>query len=314
MRLRAVPLAAALLLATGCGGGEEGAGPPPGRFVATSRALTPTAHLFGDPVEARVDVVVDHRRLDPDRVRVRFDFLPYRIIGGVRQSRREFSGFTRLRYELTLRCITIQCVPSRLASVLGGQEGRGERRTFRFRPARLLYEDPKTRRIRHLRRIWWPPLDAISGLSATSTAVQAGGSFNPSPGAEFSSTVAPMLAPSYRLSPPLLAGLLFTGAAALLALPAGMLAREVRRRRPEREGAEELPPLERALRVVEWSSGHGGAEERREALEALAWELDASGEAPRARDARALAWSPAEPRPEQLTELVATVRENRVPA
>ena len=35
-------------------------------------------------------------------------------------------------------------------SVLGGQEGRGERRTFRFKPARVVYDDPKTGKARAL--------------------------------------------------------------------------------------------------------------------------------------------------------------------
>jgi hypothetical protein len=293
VRLAAVVVAALGLLLAGCGDEEEGTAPPPGRFIATSRALTPTAHLFAEPVRARVDVVVDRRRLDPDRVELRVDFLPYRIIdGGIRRSRRDFSRFTRLRYELTLRCLTIRCVPSRIASILGQQEGRGERRTFRFKPARVVYEDPETGETRHLRRVWWPPLDAISALSATSTAVPVIGF---SPGAEFKSTVTPVLEPSYRLPPALLAAGLFGGAALLLVLPGLLVVREVRRRRPQHDDEPELPPLERALRVVEWSVEHGDDEARREALEALAFERDEAGDGERARAARELAWSPEEP-------------------
>lgn len=310
MRSLALAAVALVLLAAGCGDDERGAGPPPGRFVATSRDIT-KAHLFGDPVHARVDVVVDPRRLDPDRIRLRVDFLPYRIIdGGIRRSRREFSRFTRLRYDLTLRCLTIQCVPSRLQSVLGGQEGRGERRTFTFKPARVVYDDPKTGRARHLRRVWWPPVDNISGLSATGTlATQTSGSFvSSSPGAEFETTLAPALEPSYRLPPAFLGSVLLAAAAALLVLPGTLIAREVRRRRPEPEGELELPPLERALRVVEWASEHGDAEERREALEALAFELDAKDEVARAQEVRTLAWSPEEPSAQRITEQIEAVR------
>ncbi len=305
MSVRLVATIALLsLLAAGCGGGSEGNGPPPGRFIATSRALTPTAHLFADPVAVRIDLVLNHRRLNPDRVRLRVDFLPYRIVGGISRSRQDFTRFTRLTYRLKLRCLTVQCVPSRLQSVLGSQEGRGERRTFRFKPARVLYDDPNGS-IRHLRRIWWPPLDAISRLSAENTAVPAIGS---SPGAEFRATITPVLEPSYRMPASLLGGLLLTGAAALLVLPAGVVAREIRRRRPEPEEEPELPPLERALLLVEWARDRGDAEEQREALEVLAFELDATGEAADAASVRAVAWSPEPPAPERVSELIDFVR------
>ena len=189
--------------------------------------------------------------------------------------------------------------------MLGDQEGRGERRTYRFKPARVVYDDPKTGETRHLRRVWWPPLDSISRLSATSTGVPAIGA---SPGAEFSSTFTPVLEPSYRLPVALLAAALFAGAAALLAFPALLVAREVRRRRPEAAADPELPPLERALRVVERTVEHGHGEERREALEALAFELDAAGDEEHARAARELAWSPDEPAVEPVTALVEELR------
>ena len=309
MRRAALLLLTAVVFAAGCSEEEDATAPPPGRFVATSRALTPTAHLFGDPVEARVDVVVDRKRLDPDGVELRVDFLPYRLIeGGIRRSRRDFSAFTRVRFEMTLRCLTIRCVPSRIASVLGDQEGRGERRTFRFDPARVVYEDPKSGEERHLRRVWWPPLDAISGLSATNSEVGSGSFTAFAPGAEFASTVAPALEPGYRLPPPLLATFLFGAAALVLAFPATLVARELRRRRPPPEDDRELPPLERALARVEWAGRAGDEEERREALEALAFELDAAGEESEAREARALAWAAEEPAPERMAALVERLR------
>ena len=306
----ALAVAASLLLTAGCSDEDAGTAPPPGRFVATSRVLTPTAHLFADPVQARVDVVVDRRRLDPDGIELRIDFLPYRLIdGGVRRSRRDFPGFTRVRFEMTLRCLTIQCVPSRIASVLGDQEGRGERRTFRFKPARVVYDDPETGDVRHLRRVWWPPLDSISGLSATNSEVQGSGSFNAfAPGAEFKSTVAPPLEPSYRLPAPILGTLLFGAAGLVLAFPAVLAMREFRRRRPQPESEPEPSPRERALALVDWARVDGDAEARREALEALAYELDATGEDEGARDARALAWANEEPAPAAMAALAETLR------
>ncbi len=77
--LLALVAASLLVLFGGCGGDESEPAPPPGRSFATSRSLTPTAHLFGDVVEARLDVIVDRERFDPDSVRATLDFLPYRI-------------------------------------------------------------------------------------------------------------------------------------------------------------------------------------------------------------------------------------------
>jgi hypothetical protein len=305
VRRLAASAAAVVLLAAGCGGDKEANGPPPGSFLATSRSMTPTAHLFADPVAVRIDAVVDRERFDPDRIGLRVSFLPYTIVGGLARSREDFSRFTRLTFRLQLRCLTVACVPRRLGSVLGPQEGRGERRTYRFKPARIVYDDPRSRKVRHLRRVWWPPLDAISRLSATNTGIPAIGS---APGAEFEATITPVPEPSYRLPPALLGVVLLGGAAALLSLPVGLVVREIRRRRPEPEAERELPPLERALLLVESARDRGDSEEQREALEALAFELDAEADAERAREVRALAWSPRDPTAERISEVVGAVR------
>ncbi|HUH14461.1 MAG TPA: hypothetical protein VML35_01090 [Gaiellaceae bacterium] len=302
MRRVAAAACALGLLVAGCGG-EEATAPPPGKALATSRSLTPAAHLFADPVSARLDVVVDREQLDPDLVRIRVDFLPYRMVSGLERSRHDFSRFTRLRYEAKLRCLTVACVPTRLGSVLGDQEGRGERRTFRFEPVRVIYDDPNTGRPRQLKRVWWPPVDGISRLSPDVSPIP----FGMSAGAEFHATLAPVLEPEYRLPPPLLAALLLAGAAALLALPATLVVRAVRRRRPLDEGEPRVPPLERALRLVERARDGGDAEEQRKALEALAYELDAAEDA-RVTEVRELAWSPAPPSRERVTALVESVR------
>ncbi|MGZ8782258.1 MAG: hypothetical protein ACXWZB_02030 [Gaiellaceae bacterium] len=293
----------ALALFAGCGGDESEPAPPPGRSLATSRSLTPTAHLFGDVVEARLDVIVDRERFDPEQIRATLDFLPYRIQSGVRRSRDDFSNFTRLRWEVTLRCITIACVPSRLQSVLGDQEGRGERRTYRFKPARITYEDPETGKVSRLRAVVWPPLDAISRLSPDEEEIPSYASLGP--GGEFGSTLAPVAEPSYRAPAWLLGGALLAAALALLALPGTLVARVVRtRRRPPEEDAGPSA-LELALRRVESARDAGDAEEQREALEALAYELDGDGRAARVR---ALAWRSDAPAVTETTSLVAELR------
>ena len=304
MRALLLVLAAvSVALLAGCADDGDQAAPPPGRSLATSRALTPTAHLFGDFVQARLDVIVDRDDLDPDRVRANMDFLPYRIQNGVRRSREDFSHFTRLRWEATLRCITIACVPSRLQSVLGGQEGRGERRTYRFKPARVTYEDPKTGKVSRLRQVFWPPLDAISRLSPDEEQVPTYASLGP--GGEFGATLTPVDEPSFRAPAWLIGGALLAAALALLALPTTLIVREVRSRRPEPQSEEQLSPLELALRRVERVRDLGDREEQREALEALAFELDGDGRAARVR---ALAWQPEAPAAADTSALVAELR------
>ncbi len=293
------------LLSGGCAGGGDEPAPPPGRFLSTQETLTPQAHLFGDPVEARLDIVVDRRRLDPDAIRVRMGFLPYRMVDGLRRSRHDFSRFTRLRFEATLRCLTVQCVPARLGSVLGDQEGRGERRTFRFDHVRVLYDDPATGAARELRRVVWPPLDSISRLSPEADPFR----FRFTPGAEFEATLAPVLEPEYAVPPWLLGTLLLAGAAVLLVLPGRRVARwALARRRNAVAVAAEVPPLEQALRRVEQARDHGDADEQRDALEALAVVLDGNGPGT-TRALRELAWSFDPPAPERMTAIVATARE-----
>ena len=304
--MRPAPLAAVVVfvaLLSGCAGDSDQAAPPPGRALAMSAALTPKAHLFGDFVQARLDVIVDRKRLDPDRIRPTLDFLPYRIQGGVRRSRDDFSHFTRLRWDATLRCVTIACVPSRLDSVLGDQEGRGERRTYRFKPVRITYAEPKTGKVITLNALQWPPLDAISRLSPDEEQIPAYASLGP--GGEFGSTLAPLAEPSYRAPVWLIGGGLLAAALALLAFPATLVAREVRRRRPQAETGPGPSALERALLRVEHARDAGSAEEQREALEALAYELDGDGRAARVRS---LAWRPRPPAADETTALLADLR------
>jgi hypothetical protein len=298
-----VVAAASVALVAGCADDGDQAAPPPGRSLATSRALTPTAHLFGDFVQARLDVIVDRDDLDPDRVKASLDFLPYRIQNGVKRSREDFSHFTRLRWEATLRCITIACVPSRLQSVLGAQEGRGERRTYRFKPTHVTYEDPKTGKVSRLRQVFWPPLDAISRLSPDAQEIPSYASLGP--GGEFGATLAPVDEPTFRVPAWLLGGALLAAALALLAFPATLVARELRRRRPEPEAELPLSALEQALLRVERVRDHGDAEEQREALEALAFELDGDGRASRVR---ALAWRADAPTAAETTALIVELR------
>jgi hypothetical protein len=128
-------------------------------------------------------------------------------------------------------------------------------------------------------------------------------------GFPFEASVSPLQEATFRISPALLgAGFLF-GALALLGLAAALVA-SLLRREPETleaDAAPELTPLERALEHVEWSKERPEAE-RREALEALAVELDTEG-SDLTNATRRLAWSPSAPSPEAMDALVESVRE-----
>ncbi len=293
-----------VLLAGGCAGSEEAAGDLPlGREISTRTSLLPSVHLFAEPVVARLDVVVDRDRLEPGRVRPQTAFLPYEIVGRVVREREDRGRFTRLRYEYTLRCLRIACIPELDPGAIAGdaESGRGERRTFDLPPARVLYDEP-VGETRVLRTAGWPTLESASRIIPKDV---------PSFGFVFRTSVAPLPEPDYRVPPALLGAGFLAGALALLALPVGLGVGWLRRRRPPPPVEEpELPPLERALRLVEWARESENGDERREALEVLAVELETAQKPELAVSARALAWSSAAPSPESAESLVTSVRES----
>jgi hypothetical protein len=292
---------AALLLIAGCGGNEEAADLPLGKKVAATTALDPTVHVFAEPVTASVEVVVDREQVDPDRVRVEAEFLPYDV-KAEQASSEERGRFTVIRRQYLLRCLRVACIPEILPSAAGEAEtGRGERRAMRLPAARVLYDDPDGK-TRVLQQASWPEVVSVSRLKQSD--VPQFDDF------VFKTSVTPLPEPDYRVSPTLLGAALLMGAVALLALPAALVVRWYRRRRPVTVLVEEseLTPLERALRLVEWAGGHDDGTERREALEILAVELDSMEHRELARSARELAWSPVSPPAARAADLVADVR------
>ncbi|MDH4340193.1 MAG: hypothetical protein OEW47_07515 [Thermoleophilia bacterium] len=300
-----LPVAAALLFTAGCGGGGQEAALPLGRDIAAKATLEPTVHLFAEPVVARVEVVVDRDRLDPNRIGVETKFLPYDV-ERASESREDRGRFAVLRYEYRLRCLRIACIPAVLEGAAGDDEsGRGERRAFRLPSARVLYGAPGSD-ARVVQRATWPELVSVSRIKESDV---------PDVGYVFKTTVVPLPEPDYRLSPTVLGAALLAGAFVLLALPTALVAGWFRRRRPAEvpeEEVRELTPLEWALELVEWASERENGTERRQALEVLAVGLAEIEQTALAESARALAWQAAPPSPEGVTELVAEVRRDRV--
>ena len=55
----------------------------PGDAVAARTSVTPEAHRFGDVIEERIEITVDHRLADPDSVGLRTRFEPFEVAGDV---------------------------------------------------------------------------------------------------------------------------------------------------------------------------------------------------------------------------------------
>ncbi len=305
---------AALAAATGCAGGTtDEPAVPLGRSLSATRSLTPTAHLFGDTVVAEVEVVVDRDRLDPGRIRLAAAFAPYEPTGATELERDDYSRYSRLRYRMTLRCLDVECLTGDVSPGItpaGEQPAlRRAERIFRFPVAHVYYDEPAGRRPRHLLRIYWPRLEALSRVSPRDPSLTF---FFVSP---FRTTLNPLPSLSYGVSPTPLAVALLLGAALLLALPATLAAGWLRGRRrpvPEAEETRVLPPLERAVLLVEQTGANGNAQQRREALEVLAYELDLAGSAVLALQARRLGWSAGAPSAGDAAALTGSVRDAHV--
>ncbi len=249
--------------------------------VSFRAALTPRSHLFGEPVTAAVEVVVD--RADAGSVQVRPDFRPYSVAGPVELTRLDGGGSTELRYRYTLDCLTRSCLP-----------GDARRRVV-FSPVHIFLRSGGTEREE---TATWPALIVRSRLAPEDLA-------RPAP----RSSVYPVGDVSYRISPSVLfwalaavAALLVLVAAALVVPTVAGLAEPLRRRRFERLG-----PVERALVLVRLAAKRGDPARRRRALERLGRELEERGRRELGEEACRLAWSETAPAGASLLALAGRV-------
>jgi hypothetical protein len=242
----------------------------PARPISATTSVTPAQAFFGDRLSAALDVIVDPARVDPDHVRVRAAFSPYRAVRTSRSSRK-VGGAVELGYRYTLACLEATCLP--------------RRRLFSFAHAVIVYDGAK------VLRAAWPAVDVASRLRA----VNAQGA----PLADRKSLVSP----SYRISPGLLAGLAL-GFAGILVLGAGVLImRAVPRRRPAPPPPRVQTPLEQALAAVREAVEHGDSAARRKALERLARVLEQRVDGYLPQEVRRVAWSQAPPAARDVAEL-----------
>jgi hypothetical protein len=301
-RLVAAGLAAAVALAVVLGmraaeGGGGAPGLPNGEPLAATGTIQPTVVLFGDPITARLDIAVDRRKLDPDGVRVATDFRPFDRLAAHR-TRRDTGRIAYIRETYTLRCLALPCVPL-LARVAASAEGTRapQRRATVLEPARVFAQGPAGVRPLTIR---WPTVETVTRLNQSELELST---------FYYHSTVTPP-DPYYAVSPGTLLGLLTLALVAAIAVPAMLVLRRlVARRRAKRpEPRQELPPLEQALRLLEWANRQADGEDRRRALELVAVELLRGGRSDLGARARELAWSQAPPRAQEAERLEAHVR------
>jgi hypothetical protein len=315
--VRAVALGICVLALAGCGGSETKPILASGRTAVVRGTLTPDVHLFAEPVVARVDVIVRRDEVDPGAVRMKADFSPYETVGETQIVREDIGGFTHLRYTTELRCLGPDCIPRTVKGqitvpqtselpLFPETQQRDEKRTYEFPPA--VVSVGAGSRAKPLGRVVWPPLRSLSRINWDDSHVVG-------QGFPFASNVTPLPEPTYRVSPTILGLGLFACALALLAIPSWLVEGRLRRRTStQADTTPTLTPLERTLALVEWASKRPSVDDRREALEALAVELDVDAvDARRAEDAREQGWSPPAPAPEEMTALVSSIREADAP-
>jgi len=265
--------------------------------------ITPTVHLFGDSITARIAVVADTKWVDPQRLRVRAAFTPYEPTKAPSILRAQIGRFAQVTWTWTLRCITSPCVPRKPPSE--------KFHVFRFPAARIEYL-----KLDHTPAYGinasWPRVEVLSQVSPGVAAF-----LEKTNHLNWQLGMTPVAAPTYRLSPGLLFWLavaaagLFGGAALLLGRRWYLLVR------PQRAGALVAPPgtpLERAIAVLRFAHEHGDETLQRKAFERVAGELGVERADELTLIARELAWSQRTPEDEEVEEFAEQASGTQEPA
>jgi hypothetical protein len=253
--------------------------------------ITPTVHLFGDSITAKIAVVADTKWVDPQRVRVEAGFAPYEPTKAPSVLRVQIGRFAQVTYVWTLRCITSPCVPRLPPSE--------KFHVFHFPPAHVEYLKLDRTEAYGINASW-PPVEVLSQVSPGVAAfLQKTNHLNWRLG------LTPVESPTYRFSPSLvfwlalaLAGL-FGASALLLAWRWYLVVR------PRRAGPADIAPgtpLERAIAVLRYAHEHGDETLQRKAFERVAGELGVERADELTRIAREHAWSQRTPEDEEIEE------------
>ena len=248
--------------------------------VTVKRALSSTAALFGDSVQAEVDVVSRDADVPAGTVRVATSFAPFTVVSR-KVERSHLGGSSLLRTRITLQCLTRACLPP-----AGG-------RLVQFRPivVRFAKDGAGASTV-----VPWEPLQlssrlpqGVAGIGVIDTAPPVDPRFAHSPG-------------TIRLVLLVATVLLALGGTVLVVTALWPPAFGARRRWAK------LSPLERSLLLVEAAAGSEDEAGRRRTLDQLALRLGEAQSPQLELETRALAWGQAPPEPQDLTLLAAEVR------
>ena len=250
-------------------------------LIAVRADVFPHEYLYGDPLTAQVDVLLDRAFVRPDSIRVEENFAPFRVQKRQRV-REDLGGTTHLRYVYELDCLRGKpCLPE--------EEGR----RFELPEVRVSYVVTEIGE-RTTTRVELPVLSGSTRLL--------GANLNEP---TFRADPRETPAPTYRVSPNVLAAgaLGLAGALVLAALfllvplvPIGFVQRWREARRARRR-----TDLERALLHLQTTAPDES--EVRPALERLASELGRVDNDDLAVQTRRLAWSEPPPVEEEIGEL-----------
>jgi hypothetical protein len=265
----------------------------PTETLAVAAEVKPEVHVFGDPVEAAIDVVVDRTLIVPESVSIQADFAPYDQVGPVSVQRSESGSAARVQFRYQLECLREGCAP------------QGARRVVEFTLGRVLYRF-RGRSGQGVDVIDWPPFEVTGRVAQVD--VESG---------KWRASATSLPRVSYRVGPVSTAVALL-GGSLTLALAAALLAWRLGARRLHPELADQplggsMSPLERALELARQASRNGAPPERRKALERVALELGTLGHPELENSARSLAWAAPGPSLDDVDELARRV-EAVVPA
>jgi hypothetical protein len=268
-------------------GSVVGSGLPLKAYVS----ISPAVHLFGDLIQARVDVLADSRLVDPSSISVHGGFLPYQPVASPKVDRKRVGRLTELTWTWSLRCLDVRCVPTAPPS--------DRYHVFRFHPVHVDVVGPNGK-LRYGITAGWPPIQVDSQMSPAvlrALALQNRLAWR--------YRLTPVGAPTYERSPSLLfwlalgaAGIMFVGAAGAVVRWYFKI-----RPRPARAAGKPGTPLERALVLIAWAHEQGDETLQRKAFERVADELvalPAETVKELARAAHELAWSPHLPAEEEI--------------
>jgi hypothetical protein len=262
-------------------------------------SMTPTVHLFGDQVTAKLAVVADTKFVDPVRLRVHTSFRPYTPVAAPTIARIVTGRFEQVTWTWHIRCIDSACVP---------RVPRSDKfHVFHFPPAHVDYLTIKGKPAYGL-NAYWPPVEVLSQISpGVQKFLQLTNHI------DWRFQLRPVAAPTYRFSPTwvlwisIALGSLFGGGALFF------FGRWYLMVRPRRSAVVELPgtPLERALAVLRFAHETGDETLQRKAFERVAGELGLEQADELTRMARELAWSPRTPEDEEVEAFAAQALEVR---